>query len=339
MGRLAISAIIPTYNRRERVVRAVESALAQCAVGDELIVIDDGSTDRTGEALERYGQRIRYIRAPNGGAGKARNIGVSEATKPLVAFLDSDDEWMPGKLPLHREFMMARPDVLFSFSNFAHLHANGTEEHDCLRYWHEDPRPWDQILGPGVSYSSVASLPIGWDDFEVHVGDLYLAEMAASYVFTSTLVVRREEAGDALRFAEDLSVYEDWECYGRLAGEGKGAYFACETAWQHGHDEGRLTDADALTTAAARLKVLGRVWGSDLGFMARHREEFEATVQEQHRARARALIVHGRTREARDALRVASGAPLHYRVLSWMPGPVVRSLVTTRRALLNRQTP
>ncbi|MDX1387628.1 MAG: glycosyltransferase family 2 protein [Acidobacteriota bacterium] len=339
MGRLAISVVIPTYNRRHRVVRAVESALAQCAIGDEVIVVDDGSTDRTGEALERYGRRIRYLRVPNGGAGKARNIGVDAATKPLVAFLDSDDEWMPGKLPLHREFMMARPDVLFTFSDFAHLRHDGTEEHHCLRYWHEDPRPWDEILAPGVTYSSITSLPTGRADFRVHVGDLYLAEMAASYVFTSTLVVRREEAGDALSFAEDLSVYEDWECYGKLAGAGKGAYFACETAWQHGHDEGRLTDADALVTTAARLTVLRRVWGSDRGFMRRHRDSFEATVQEQHRARARAFIVHGRTREARDVLRVANRAPLHYRLLSWMPGPVVRSLVTTRRALLNRQTP
>ncbi|MDX1389152.1 MAG: glycosyltransferase family 2 protein, partial [Acidobacteriota bacterium] len=107
MSSLAVSVVIPTYNRRDRVVRAVDSALAQCGAGDEIIVVDDGSTDRTREALERYGHRVRYIDTPNRGAGRARNIGIAEAKNPLVAFLDSDDTWMPGKLLLHRGLMGA----------------------------------------------------------------------------------------------------------------------------------------------------------------------------------------------------------------------------------------
>jgi hypothetical protein len=329
--------IIPTYNRASLVPRAVESALVQCKPGDEVIVVDDGSTDETQEALGPYDGFIRYMRVPNGGAGKARNIGISKARTPLVAFLDSDDEWMPGKLELHRRLMAARPDVLFSFSDFAHHRPDGSQEGFCLRYWHQDPRSWNDILGPGVPYSSMATLPRGIDDLLVHVGDLYLNEMKASYVFTSTLFVRREQAGEALRFAEDLTVYEDWECYGRIARMGKGAFLDCETTWQHAHDQGRLTDADHLTTTEARLKVLHRVWGEDPEFLAEHRDAFERIIEEQHRARARALIVNGRTREAREVLKIANGGPLHYRLLSWIPGTVARTLVTTRRVLRGRK--
>ena len=115
---LSVSIVIPTYNRAHLVSRAVNSALQQCAPGDEVIVVDDGSTDSTGIVLAEFGERIRYIRKENGGAGAARNRGIREARNPLVAFLDSDDEWMPGKIELQRQFMQARPDVLFCFSDF-----------------------------------------------------------------------------------------------------------------------------------------------------------------------------------------------------------------------------
>jgi glycosyltransferase involved in cell wall biosynthesis len=72
-----ISVVIPTYNRAGLVGRAVASALCQLDPGDELIVIDDGSTDGTEEALAPYRGRIRYVRTPNQGAGEARNLASS----------------------------------------------------------------------------------------------------------------------------------------------------------------------------------------------------------------------------------------------------------------------
>src|SRR5271169_6309691 len=105
---MRVSVVIPTYNRAHLVCRAVDSALAQCLDGDEVIVVDDGSTDNTEAALAPYGSRIVHLRVPNGGAGKARNIGVKAASNPLIAFLDSDDEWMKGKLEIQRTLMQAR---------------------------------------------------------------------------------------------------------------------------------------------------------------------------------------------------------------------------------------
>ena len=101
----AVSVVIPTYNRARLVCRAIDSALAATATGDEIIVVDDGSTDGTEAALAAYRGRIRYVKADHRGAGVARNRGVSEARGPLIAFLDSDDEWMPDKLELQRTLM------------------------------------------------------------------------------------------------------------------------------------------------------------------------------------------------------------------------------------------
>jgi glycosyltransferase involved in cell wall biosynthesis len=95
-----LSVVIPTWNRAHVVCDAVESALAQKAGRVEVLVVDDGSTDGTAELLaRRFGPRVRLLRtAGRVGAGAARNAGVREARGEFIAFLDSDDVWLPGKL-------------------------------------------------------------------------------------------------------------------------------------------------------------------------------------------------------------------------------------------------
>jgi glycosyltransferase involved in cell wall biosynthesis len=96
---LRISALIPTYNRRAQVMCAVDSVLAQTVPPDEVIVIDDGSTDGTAEAIRStYGARVTLFRQQNAGVSAARNRGLREAQGEWIAFLDSDDIWLPTKI-------------------------------------------------------------------------------------------------------------------------------------------------------------------------------------------------------------------------------------------------
>src|SRR4030095_354874 len=198
MNELPVSVIIPTYNRARHIVRSLRSVLAAVAPGDEVIVVDDGSTDDTRRILEPYRDRIRYVMAAHRGGVAARNCGVSEARNPLVAFNDSDDEWFPDKLALQRAFMRARPDVLFCFTDLRLKNQDGTEKRHGLFGWHHDPRSWDEILGPPEPYSSIAPLPPGREDFNAHVGSLYETMLRINYVPTQATVVRREEAGDGV---------------------------------------------------------------------------------------------------------------------------------------------
>jgi glycosyltransferase involved in cell wall biosynthesis len=94
----AISVVIPTYNYARFVCEAVDSALSQSLRPQEVIVVDDGSTDDTSDRLRQFGDRIRYVFQQNGGLSKARNTGIREARGDWVAFLDSDDIWHPRKL-------------------------------------------------------------------------------------------------------------------------------------------------------------------------------------------------------------------------------------------------
>ena len=92
-----VSAIIPTYNRAHVIGEAVESALTQTYSNMEVIVVDDGSKDDTLERLKKFGDRIRVIAQANAGPAAARNSGIEESRGELIAFLDSDDLWLPEK--------------------------------------------------------------------------------------------------------------------------------------------------------------------------------------------------------------------------------------------------
>lgn len=332
MHELPVSVIIPTHNRAALISRAIQSALVALRAGDEVIVIDDGSTDDTARVLTTYGQQIRFLRVKHGGPGAARNRGIREARHPLIAFLDSDDEWMRDKLELQRAVLRARPEVVFCFSDFAHRSIHGVEKHGYLALWHRDPRGWDEILGPGAPFSSLTALPEGRGDFSVHVGNLYPVAMRGDYVFTSTVLARRELAGEALHFPEDITLYEDQDCFARMARRAPVAYLACETAWNNAHHGPRLTDGDTLRRANARLLLLERVWGADPVFRAQYEEQYRRRVATQYLLKARGLLRLGKTQEAREALRRAGGGPLSHRLLAACPSTIARHLVQVGRA-------
>jgi glycosyltransferase involved in cell wall biosynthesis len=105
-----VTVVIPTHNRRDLVREAVGTVLAQTFCDFELIVVDDGSTDGTAEALGGLGG-LRCLRQDHRGVSAARNRGVREGRGELVAFLDSDDLWHPRKLEIQTAFMDGRPDA------------------------------------------------------------------------------------------------------------------------------------------------------------------------------------------------------------------------------------
>jgi glycosyltransferase involved in cell wall biosynthesis len=106
-----VSVIMPAYNAGRHVAESVRSVQAQTFGRWELIIVDDGSTDDTREVVQSLANtdaRVRYVRRPNGGQAAARNTGLAEARGPLVAFLDADDLWLPGKLAAQLDVLEAK---------------------------------------------------------------------------------------------------------------------------------------------------------------------------------------------------------------------------------------
>ncbi len=336
-----ISVIIPTYDRSHLVGRAIESALTAISAGDEILVIDDGSTDGTPEAVKRFGKFIRYVRTENFGPSAARNAGIRLATCPLVAFLDSDDEWAPEKLELQRRVMDRFPDIVFCFSNFSSRLPTGQVRHDILDLWRQAswtvgspfaPAHLRGYLGAGVPFSSLDSLPPNRTDFNVHVGDMYLPLMEVLYVWICSAVVRKRLAGDLFQFPEDSRLLEDWECLARIARVGPAAYLDCELAVQNVHRGPRLTDADQLQISTARLKVLERVWGEDLGFMSKHESSYKRLLGLKRLHRIKLLLNGGQLEQAREELKKFKG-PLAYRLITSLPPVLVLNLLGIKRKI------
>ena len=111
-----ISVIIPTYNRYEFLKRALQSVLNQTYLPKEVIVVDDGSNDKT-QDIQNYFPSIKYIYQDNSGVSSARNLGITNASHEWLTFLDSDDEWHSEKLKEQVAFHKKNSDVLMSYTD------------------------------------------------------------------------------------------------------------------------------------------------------------------------------------------------------------------------------
>lgn len=113
-----ISVVIPAYNASRFIRQTIDSVLSQTYKDFELIVVDDGSTDNTGEIVKSYGEKVRYIYQNNAGDGPARNTGIKAAKSEWIAFLDHDDKWLPEKLKKQTEFINAHPELQWCATSF-----------------------------------------------------------------------------------------------------------------------------------------------------------------------------------------------------------------------------
>ncbi len=111
LRRPAVSVVIPAFNAESSIDSALDSVFAQSYPDIEVVVVDDGSTDGTGARLNRWRERVRVIRQANGGPGRARNAGILATSGALVAFLDADDTWLPGKLEAQVRYFERYPET------------------------------------------------------------------------------------------------------------------------------------------------------------------------------------------------------------------------------------
>jgi GT2 family glycosyltransferase len=120
-----ISVIIPAYNAAATIGKAITSILAQVYPAHEIIVVDDGSADSTGDTVQAYGDKVTYIRQDNAGPSAARNKGVQQASGEWIAFLDADDWYLPDRLLTHAEMIGDNPKLDFLVASFDYVNPQG----------------------------------------------------------------------------------------------------------------------------------------------------------------------------------------------------------------------
>ena len=111
----SISTIIPVYNGQDYVAEAIDSILQQTHPVDEIVVVDDGSTDRSAEIVDGYHEKVRLVRIAHGGISAAVNAGIEAATGDLLTFLDADDVWLPKKIELQLRHLDSNPETEMIF--------------------------------------------------------------------------------------------------------------------------------------------------------------------------------------------------------------------------------
>jgi glycosyltransferase involved in cell wall biosynthesis len=182
-----VSVIIPTYNRAGLIGKAIASVLNQTDRDWEIIVVDDCSTDDTQQVLTSFDDpRIRYIRhASNSGVAIARNTGINSSQSPYIAFLDSDDAWLPEKLARQIQlFEQCAPEVGFIYTGFA-----AVDESDRVK-------------------RTISSS---------HRGNLRARLLYSNFIGTpSTVMVKREYLDRVNGFDPKMS-FEDWDLWFRLS--------------------------------------------------------------------------------------------------------------------------
>ena len=154
-----VSVIVPTYNRRETIQAAIASVQRQTFSDWELIVVDDGSTDETADLIEGSDPRLVLIRQKNQGVNAARNTAMLRARGSYIAFLDSDDEWLPHHLELSVAFFRAFPEENFLSGEFSEDGGTGSLVH----FLHSALTEWYPPLAERAG-SSLLSLPPGESD-------------------------------------------------------------------------------------------------------------------------------------------------------------------------------
>lgn len=113
MSMLTVSVVIPAYNEASRIERSIQSVLKQIRPVDEIIVVDDGSTDDTAIVAGQYGKRISFFRQENQGPAAARNKGIQHARSAWIAFLDADDEWLPDHIENACKILGQHPEIVW----------------------------------------------------------------------------------------------------------------------------------------------------------------------------------------------------------------------------------
>jgi glycosyltransferase involved in cell wall biosynthesis len=190
MARPRVSVVIPTFNRREQLSGALASVLQQTMPVDEIVVVDDGSTDGTREMLDDFVRLhaeipIRVIHQENRGPSAARNAGIQAASGDLIAFLDDDDIWLPQKTERQLAVLASDPqlDLLGCGSNIVRMYGGLYVVR--IREW---------------------------------------AMLFRNWFATPTVIVRREVALTCGGFPEDLRHYEDYALWLKIAGRHRCAF-------------------------------------------------------------------------------------------------------------------
>lgn len=217
-----VSVIIPTYNSANYIALSIDSAIKQTMRDFEIIVVEDGSTDDTKNRLDAYRNIINCIYQSNHGRSFARNVAIRQARGKYIAFLDSDDLWLPDRLEKQVAILEASPEIQLVYSKAKIIDSLG----NAHQVWGHPSEIGEAIMEPGRIYEQL---------------------ILGNFIPILTVTLRRSALEQAGYFDEQLSYPEDWDLWLRLAHPGNFFYIPETLACYRIEDEVRTARLSAST--------------------------------------------------------------------------------------------
>jgi glycosyltransferase involved in cell wall biosynthesis len=348
-----VSVVIPTFNRAAYIAAAVDSVLAQTRPPDEIIVVDDGSTDDTPERVAAYGDRVRYLPIVNQGPALARNVGMAACTGDYIAWLDSDDEYWPFKLALQAQVLDTRPDVGFVYSDLSGFDDHGFFEERHLRAYHESAYRGLEYTDIFAERTPLAATPLApilvaagrpdWLDHGLYVGRIFDRYLLGTIVFTNSILFRRELLTACGAQQERFGLFHDLEFVLRLSRVSDAAFLDVPTyklRYHPGQISTSATPGGKLVTIRKQrdlLRVLRAFIRENPDYYAERRAVLDRQRARLHRAIAAPMVAweprtphERRVYPRRARLHLARAAALGYPdlatwALSWTPRMALRA--------------
>jgi glycosyltransferase involved in cell wall biosynthesis len=191
-----VSVVVPAYNCARYVAEALRSALEQQYNPVEIIVVNDGSTDDTPEVIRTFGDRITLINQSNAGAAAARNAAIEKARGDYIAFLDSDDLWLPGKLAAQVSYLEAHPEIGMVYSAWSEWRTDSTGQ-------------FEPPAQPGKAITvAIDPMTSGW---------LYNRLLLGCIIHTTTVMIRSEIVKQVGTFDVSLRRGQDYDYWLRVS--------------------------------------------------------------------------------------------------------------------------
>ncbi len=179
-----VAVIIPTHNRASLLPRAIKSVLAQTHAANEIIVVDDGSTDETQNLIENKYPQVKNIKQENNGVSAARNTGINNSSSDWICLLDSDDSWQADKLERQAQLLRGNPDYLI-------CHTNET--------WYRNGK----ILNQGKKHEKLG-------------GQIFQHCLPLCVISPSSVMINKQVFNDVGLFDENLPACEDYDMWLRI---------------------------------------------------------------------------------------------------------------------------